>query len=129
MIQTVTQNSALSQNWVECLVHTPMAQAGHPLRPGRARSAVSECALGRVAALCRVGTHVVSSPPKVTIQKLYRNPNLCCTHCAPFRMHYCVYRSTPGRIVERWASYSSRVMRRVATQGWPSAMIHIASHP
>ena len=71
----------------------------------------------------------MSSPPKVTIQKLYRNPNLCRTHCAPCRVHYCVYRSTPGPIVERRASYSSRVMRRVATQGWPSAMIHIASHP
>ena len=40
-------NSALSQNWVECIVHTPMAQAGYR---SRAHCAVSWCALGRIVA-------------------------------------------------------------------------------
>ena len=43
MIQTVTQNNALSQNKVECTVHTPMAEAAH--------SAVSWRKLGRIVAL------------------------------------------------------------------------------
>ena len=48
MIQTVTVNSALSQNWVGYTVRTPKAQAERTLRPGRALSAVSQRALGRV---------------------------------------------------------------------------------
>ena len=39
MIQTVTQKSALSQNRVECIVRTPIAQAAHALCPGRAHAA------------------------------------------------------------------------------------------
>ena len=57
MIQAVTQNNALSQNWVKCTVHTPMAQATHrprALRPSRVHSAVSQRALGLVVA--RTGT-------------------------------------------------------------------------
>ena len=53
MIQAVTRNNALSQNWVKCTVHTPMAQATHrprALRPSRVHSAVSQLALGRVVA-------------------------------------------------------------------------------
>ena len=43
---------------------------------------------GRVAALCRARTCVVSSPPSVTIQKLYRDPNLCRAPCCSAPVPY-----------------------------------------
>ena len=55
-VQTVTVNSALSQNWVVCTVRTPRNQVAHTLRaqcPGRGRCCahsrlvVRACALGR----------------------------------------------------------------------------------
>ena len=73
MIQTVTQNSALSQNWVECTVHTPMAQAARTTPKPRARRA-----LGAVS--WRVERHIVVVPGRVAPRARHVTA-LCRTHC------------------------------------------------
>ena len=82
MIQIVTVNSALSQNWVGCIVRTPKAQSARTLCPGCAlavRWAPCRGTLGAVSWLpsCRVAVHTrVVAPccsPLVVIQKLCRD--------------------------------------------------------
>ena len=124
MIQTVTQNSALSQNWVECTGCTPKAQAARTAPRHRARRLVVlhwasyRGALGALSwrlssvswsccsahwlcsrAHARAVTPCRSSP--VTIQKLYRGIESSC------RVHYTSCRSAH----------------------WPCHRVHVAMSP
>ena len=67
MIQTVTLNSALSQNWVVCTVCTPRTQVAHtPHAVVRCRRALG--AVSRAAAPCRYPL----SRHKIVLR--YKNP-------------------------------------------------------
>ena len=76
-------------------VHTLNLGCTHTALKPRAQCCVAACtgscrsSPGRVAALCHARTCVVSSPPSVTIQKLYRDPNLCRAPCRSAPVPYC----------------------------------------
>ena len=71
--------SALSQNWVECTVHTPMAQAGYR---SRAHCAVSWCALGRIAAPSPVVLRLCPTMSLLARARCYR---VATTYRSPWR--------------------------------------------
>ena len=122
MIQIVTQNSVLSQNWAECTVYTPMAQAAHAQRPDYAHSAVSWCTRrrvvvmpGRVAArtgcvsgcVTRARCRVVAPFSQAT--KIISRPKPCLAPCCA-RCRAC--RSVP-------ASCRRVLLRSIAASGTP----------
>ena len=81
MLQTVTQNSTLSQNWVECTGTHPKTQAVLALRPGHAQSAVSQ---RRIAARLTVSWPLL---------------RLCRRHVLPCRRAHKPYRSVASRCI------------------------------
>ena len=118
MIQTVTVNSALSQNWVECIARTPKAQAARMLRQGQAHAAhwapchgavlwpPSSHVTGRVVAYwasyrapsCHVAGRVVARTGRVSTplprhKTVSRHRGTCRTRCRACRNAPAPYRS------------------------------------
>ena len=147
-VQTVTQNSALSQNWIECIVHTRMAQSAHALRLGRAHAAgalrlgraysvVSQLALSLVTArLAGLQRHVVTYA-RCVVAPRSRYKNCIETQTSAARTARRVARAAARiavllhHIVGSWEPYHSRVACCVATQGPPPPRykICVSTHP
>ena len=119
----MTQNSALSQNWVQCTVHTPMAQAEHAartLRPGRV-----EC---RVVVPCRACKPAVSSPPPPPPRSRYKivlRPKPLPRALSPVSQRSCAVSQGTGRRI----TAVSRAVSRHKAASLPQYKICIATHP
>ena len=135
----MTQNSVLNQNWIKCIVCTPMdpgcTHATRALRPSRPCCIVSWHALvpyrgrapGRVAACGRPCHGYVATRTRTLTRSviaplghdtsLYRNTAPCCTSCrAVSRAHNTV----SWRILRRIAAC---ITAPIATQMPPQATI------
>ena len=110
--KTVTQNSVLSQNWVECTVHPPLAQPARTMCVGpvvsclmagyvaglarpyhRPGPAVSQAWPDLIVGIARPYRGPVSPPARALLRTILQAPRPRRAHRWPYRGHPASYRS------------------------------------